>query len=117
MAIRVQTQDNINFGTFAAAATVTHVRVQKGGAAPVVKALAASVAVGAGDQAQINSGDLDIVYPAGQTTNTHMLAVVNPYWDSETFQVDLMTSSTAVVSDSGYSQQTYSNWAISQEAD
>ncbi len=117
MAIRIQTQDDVIFGTMAAAVTATHGRFQKAGVAPVVRALAASVTAAAGERLRIPSGLMDVVYPAGQLNNTHMLAVLNPYWDGETFQLDLMTSSTAVITDTGYSQQTYSNWAISEEAD
>ena len=117
MAIRVQTQDDVIFGTMAAAVTATHGRFSKAGAAPVVRTLAASVSVSAGERLRVPSGMLDVVYPAGQLTNTHLLALVNPYWDGETFQLDLMTSSTVVIADTGYSQQTYSNWAISEEAD
>ena len=117
MAIRVQTQDNITFGPITAAVTVTHIRVQKAGSAPVVKQLTASISVASGDSVEIASGSLDFVYPVGDMTNTHFQAFLDPYWDGEDFQVDLMTSSSAVVTAAGYAQQTYSNWAISAEAD
>ena len=117
MAIRVQTQDAVVFGTMAADVTVTHGRFQKAGAAPVVRPLAATLSVTAGQRLRVPAGMLDVVYPAGELTNAHMMAVVNPYWDGQVFQLDLMTDATTVVSDSGYGQQTYQNWAISQEAD
>lgn len=118
MAIRVQTQADVVFGTMAAAVTATHGRFQKAaGLVSVVRPLAANVTAAAGERLRIPSGMLDVVYPAGQLTNTHMLAVVNPYWEGETFQLDLMTDDSTVIADGGYSQQTYSNWAISQEAD
>ena len=117
MAVRIQTQDDVAFGIMAASVTATHVRVQKAGAAPVVKQLTAAVTAAIGERLRIPSGDLDIVYPAGETTNTHMRAILDPYWDGETHQVDLMTDDSTVVADSGYSQQTYSNWAISNETD
>lgn len=117
MAIRVQTQDDLSFGIMANALTATHGRFQKAGAAAVVRQLVSPVAVAAGERLRVPSGSLDIVYVAGETNNTHMLAVVNPYWDGEDFQIDLMTTETTVIADSGYSQQTYSNWQIAQEAD
>ena len=117
MAVRVQTQDDVAFGIMAAAVTATHVRVQKAGAAAVVKQLTAAVTAAIGERLRIPSGDLDVVYPAGETTNVHMRAMTDPYWAGETFQLDLMTDDSTVISDSGYSQQTYSNWAISNEND
>ena len=117
MAIRVQTQENLIFGVVAAETTVTHGRFQKAGAVPVVKQLAAPVTAPAGERLRIPSGSLDIVYPSGETTNAHMRALIDPYWGGEAFQVDLMTDDSTVVSDSGYAQQTYSNWAISTEND
>ena len=117
MAIRVQTQDDVVFGTMSASVTATHGRWQKAGAEPVVRPLAANVTAGAGERLRIPSGMMDVVYPAGETNNTHMRALVDPYWDGATFQLDLMTDSTTVIADSGYAQQTYSNWAISEETD
>lgn len=117
MAVRVQTQDDIVFGTMAASVTATHARFQKAGNAPVVRPLSANVTAASGESLRIPSGDLDVVYPANELTNDHMKALVDSYWDSETFQLDLMTSSTVVVSDTGYSQQTYSNWSITTESD
>ena len=117
MAVRIQTQDIILFGTMAAAVTANHVKYQKAGNAPVVKELTAPITVAAGEGLRFPSGDLDIVYPAGETNNTHMRAVLDPYWDGETFQIDLMTDDSTVIADSGYAQQTYSNWAISEEND
>ena len=117
MAVRVQTQDDVAFGIMAAAVDVTHVRFQKAGATPVVKALASTLSVAAGRRLRVPSGDFDVVYNSGDLTNAHMQALIDPYWDGETFQLDCMTSSTVVVADSGYSQQTYSDWAISTESD
>ena len=117
MAVRIQTQDDLAFGVMTDAQNVTHARFQKAGAAPVVRQLNAAVAVAAGERLRIPSGSLDVVYPAGQTNNTHMRAVLDPYWDGEEFQVDMMTDDSTVIDDTGYAQQTYSNWAISEEAD
>ena len=118
MAVRIQTQDDIVFGTMAdASVTASHIRYMKASAAPVVKALTASVTAAVGERLRIPSGSLDIVHPAGETNNTYMRALIDPYWSGETFQIDLMTSVTAVVADSGYAQQTYSNMAISNESD
>ena len=117
MAIRVQTQDIMVFGILEADTAVTHGRVQKAGAAPVVRALSAAVNVAAGERLRISTGMFDIVYPAGQLNNVHMMAIVSPYWAGETFQVDMMTDTNTVVATTGYAQQEYSNWSITAESD
>lgn len=117
MAIRVQTQDHIIFGVMAADVAVTHGRFQKAGVAPVVRPLVAVINVPAGNRLRVPSGDLDIVYLAGETNNVHMRIVVEAYWDGEDFQIDLMTDANTVVVDAGYLQQIYSNWAFSEEPD
>ena len=117
MAIRVQTQDDLIFGVMRAEVRVTHARFQKSGMAPVVRALNAPVTVAAGRQLRIPSGVMDVVYPAGQSNNVHMMAVVGPYWSGESIEVDVMTDNVAVVTDAGYSQQVYSNWSLTQEPD
>lgn len=128
MAVRVQTQADIIFGVMSGSVAVSHVRFQKAGLAPVVRELASRVQVGSGQRLRIPSGMFDVVYPVGQLTvpgadddsaaaNAHMRAMVDGYWEGETFQLDCLTDANTVVVDSGYSQQTYSNWDISVEAD
>ena len=117
MAIRVQTQDALVFGFMDTAVVATHARFQKADAVPVVKQLSAPVNVAADERLRIPVGMLDVVYVAGELTNAHVMVVVQPYWDGETFQVDLMTDANTVIADAGYSQQTYSNWSITAEVD
>ena len=117
MAVRVQNGADINFGTFATAVTVSHIRIQKSGAAPSVKALQADVAVGANENFRIPEGDLDVLYPSGDLSDAHMDALVKSYWNGETFQIDAMTDDSTVVTASGYSQQTTSDWDFSTEND
>ena len=123
MAIRVQTQDAIIFGIVTAAVAATHVRFRRGSddGQPVVKALPATVNAAANEGLRLPSGMLDVVYPAGDLGNTHMRVVVEGYWGASgsrtEMEIDLMTSSSQVVSASGYSQQSYDNWAVSEESD
>lgn len=117
MAVRVQTQADLNFGNMAVQVTATHVRFQKAGANPVVKQLAAPVTVAAGAPLIVPNGLLDMVYPAGDFNNNHMRALIDPYWAGEEFQIDMLSDAATVVVDSGYGQRTYSNWAISNEND
>ena len=59
----------------------------------------------------------DMVYPDGEMSRSHMQALVDEYWDGETFQIDCMTDDSTPVADSGYSQQTHAGWSITGEAD
>ena len=72
----MQNGADVNFGTFAAAVTVTHVRCRRASdnAQPVVKAITA-VAVGASEQFQLDAGDIDWLYRSGELGDTHMQAV------------------------------------------
>ena len=122
MAIRVQTSADINFGTFGAAASVTHLRVRpviagQQAARGFVVPLSQTVNVQSGRPFIVASGDLDIVYPSGALPDTHIQAAVSPLWASVAWQMDAMTDNSTVVSVSGYSQQTHDAWAISTEAD
>ena len=123
MGIRVDTQGDINFGIAAAAISISHVRFRRASdnAQPVVLALAATVAIAANQGMRIRSGMFDLVYKSGPLGNVHMLAVVEGYWGASgsrlDIEVDLMTSSTQVVTVGGYSQQSYDDWLITSEAD
>ena len=117
MAQRVEPNADMVFGVMAAAVAVTHVRFQKAGQNPVVRPLAQTLNVGAGERLRIPANMFDVVYKSGQLTDDHIAALVTPYWDGETFQVDCMTSANAVVADANYSQQAHNGWIINQEAD
>ncbi len=123
MAIRVENGAGLNFGTFGAAATVSHIRIRRGSddGQPVVKALGTPVTVAVNEQFAINPGNLDIVYPAGDLTNAHMLALVEGYWGTTgsrtSMEIDAMTDASTVVSVSGYAQQSTNDWDVTQEND
>ena len=117
MAIRVQTQDDVVFGIMVAEVVVTHGRLQKAGAAPIIRPLSSPVTIPAGQRLLLPDGMMDVVYPSGELGNAHIRAVIDDYYVGETFMYDAMVDASTPVSDSGYAQQTYSNWAISEEAD
>lgn len=119
MAVRIQTQADINFGNMGAQVTATHIRFQKPGAnpRPVVRQLAAPVTVAAGAPLILPSGLLDIVYVAGDLNNTHLRGLIDPYWANQSFELDMLTDANTVVADAGYNQRTYQNWSITEEAD
>ena len=117
MTIRVEPSTTLVFGVMSAEVVVTHVRFRRvsAPAAPVVKVLGSSVTIDAGERLRIPSTAMDMTYPEGDMTNTHMRELVDGYWDGEEFQIDCMTASNTVVSDSGYSQQTHDAWTITNE--
>ncbi len=128
MAVRIENTAAINFGTFAAAATVTHIRIRRASddGQPLVRALASSVAVANGNEFQIDAGRLDILYPSGTLgidrtqSDAHMQAVVESYWGAGAtlaMEVDAMTDANTPVAVTGYSQQSVSAWTLTTEAD
>ncbi len=122
MAIEVKNGANLNFGTFAAAVRVTHVRFRRASddGQPVVKQLASAVQVAANEQFQFDEGDLKVKYPSGDLTDAHMEELVEGYWGSggsTEMEVDAMTSGSAVVSVGGYAQQSTSDWDIAAVSD
>ncbi|MDE2640410.1 MAG: hypothetical protein OXI03_07490 [Chloroflexota bacterium] len=122
MAIEVKNGENLNFGTFAAAARVTHVRLRRASddGQPVVRQLTAAVQVAANEQFQIDEGQLKVKYPSGDLTDAHMEELVEGYWGSggsTEMEIDAMTSATAVVSVGGYAQQSTGDWDIATVSD
>ena len=123
MGIRIDTQDDINFGIAAAAVSVSHVRFRRASdnGQPVVIALSSAVDIALNQGMRIRSGMFDLVYKSGPLTNAHMLEVVEGYWGASgsrtNMEIDLMTSNSSVVSVSGYSQQSYDDWDITTEND
>ena len=115
MAIRVQTQNDVTFGPINADITVTHLRITADGDS-TVKSIT-NIDVADGDDVVFDSGEIDLLAPSGDWGNDLMNNAINGYWDGKSATIDLMTSATQVVTASGYTAQTYDNWAISSEAD
>ena len=80
-----------------------------------MKLLNSEYRLGAGFPMAINAGDLDIVYPSGETSDAHMRAVVDPYWDGQQFNIDMLQDENTVVDDANYAPQQYSDWANDEE--
>ena len=118
MAFRVRNPGAINFGIMAAAIAATHLRFRRASdnGQPVVVNVA-DVNAAAGEGLRLNVNQFAIKYLSGPLGNPHMQEAIQPYWDGIAFEIDAMTSSTQVVTDSGYSQQTYSAWAFDTPAD
>ena len=117
MAIKVAPKTDLVFGVMAANVTVSHVRFQKADdSEPVIKDVA-DLAVTAGNRLRIPAANFAVVYPDGELSRAHMMGVVKAYWDGTSIEIDCMTDANTVVSDTGYSQQTHSDWVLTEQAD
>ena len=123
MAVRAENGADLIFGIMAGALTATHWRAQKNGVNllnPAIKALTSSLAVPAGDRLRIPEGMLDLIYRRGEMSDAHIQACVEPELTTgDEIDVDMFTSSAVgdIIDDSGYSQQSTSDWDFSTEAD
>ena len=117
MAIKVSPKADLVFGVMSAEVEVTHVRFQKADGTEPVVANVTDVTVAKGNRLRIPTGSFSVVYPDGALTRAHMLGVVKAYWDGTAIQVDCMTDANTVVADSGYSQQSHSEWVFTEQAD
>ena len=125
MGIKVSSQDDMNFGIASARLVITHMRFRRGrdDAQPVVIQLGTPVVIEATKGMTIRTARFSIKYLAGKLGNAHIREMVRLYWQERPsnagtiMEVDLLTAADTVVADSGYGQQSYSNWLIEEEAD
>ena len=118
MAVRIQNGGTINFGTLGAAATITHFRLRIGAANFAVQTVDTNRVIANGGQAQFSAGAIDVVLPSNDLTNAGHQAFVNLALNgTNAILVDAMTSASAVVSVTGYSQQSVTDWDTSTEND
>ena len=118
MAVRAENGTALNFGVFATETVVTHARVSVGNAELATRPLTTSRTIEAGGQARFPIGNIDLVFPANQLENAGLNGILAEYFDgTNTLVIDLMTSSTNVVTTSGYSQQSSADWDLSNEND
>ena len=116
MATRVQNESVVNFGTLATETVITHARVGFGANELTVQPLATPRTVVAGGEAEFGIGEIDLVFPSGDMQDAGMSDLLALYFAQDLW-VDGMTDDSTVVVASGYSQQTSSDWARTQEAD
>ena len=119
MAVTVSNTNQIGFGTLAGSHTITHVRLRRASdnMFPIVRPLGSTINAQATNALIINAGDIDLIHEEGDFGLDYYENLVELYWGATGnlgVEVDLMTSSTAVVVDSGYSQQTVSAWTITR---
>lgn len=120
MAVRVQTSADLDFGIMVTGVTATHIRCQRtDDTNDVVLIDADDVTAAAGERLKINSGELDILFPDGTTGVSRHLnrSMVDNLFNNVEWQIDLMTNATTPIAVRGYSQQTHTAWAISEEND
>ena len=120
--VKVTNENDINFGTITGVHTITHIRVrrQSDNGQPMTTALTSSVTTSAQNALILNSEDLDFNYNNGNFTNAHFRQCVNGYWGINTdlsMKVALLTNANTELVDTGYREQTVSEWTITQDAD
>ena len=116
MGIRVSNTSQQNFGTAGAATTVTHGRVQTpDGTVTLLKQFTTPINVQQSNALIVNAGAIRVNHAEGDAPNNYVQKLVEGFWGASgtnTFNVDLMVSSSAVVTVSGYQQQAVSAWTI-----
>ena len=118
MAVRVRNSAVLDFGIVTAAVTATHIRGQRTTDTDdrfLIDAL--DVAAQAGNRLTVPIGGVDILFPDGGISRHLNRSMVDDYFDSEEYQIDLLTDATTVVATGGYSQQTHDAWNITEQAD
>ena len=118
MAVRVSNGAAENFGTFAAETAVTHFRGTIGTTELFTTTLTTARTIAANGQAAFAIGELDLLFPSGDLGDAGYAAFLALALNgTNVVLVDLMTSSTVVVSASGYAQQDVTNWTRATEVD
>ena len=116
MAIRVQNSEVANFGALAAETVITHGRIGFGTETLAVRPLTTPRTVAAGGQAEFAIGEIDIVFPSNELSDGGYSELLALYF-ARSVWIDAMTDDSTVVAAVGYSQQTSSNWGLTQEND
>ena len=119
MAVRIQNTNEIDFGDVAdAEVTITHGRVSVGTDVLATRALTTSRVIPVGEAMKFDATEVDLVVRSGEFENAGFEALLELAREgTNELTFDAMTSSTVVVSDSGYSQQTTAAFDFSTEAD
>lgn len=118
MAVRIQNGAAVNFGTFVAETVVTHARITVGSGILTTRPLTTQRTVAAGGQAEFAVGEIDVVIPANELVNEGLNALLALALNgTNTMLVDLLTAADTVVATGGYSQQSETNWSLTNEAD
>ena len=118
MAVRIQNGEEIDFGTLAAETAITHARVSVGGSILFTRPLTTARTIAAGGGARFNVGDIDIVLPSNELQDAGYKALLDMALDGTTVMtVDAMTDASTIVSASGYTQGSSTDWNLTTEND
>lgn len=118
MAVRIQNGSVLNFGTFGANTSVSHVRVSRG-TKKILDGHAltgGAVTVDANGTCQFAVGALDLVFPKGAMEDEGLKQMLDAEF-ANSIKVELMTSTTALVTTSGYAAASSTDWDSSTEND
>ena len=118
MAVRIQNTGVVNFGTFLAAATITHARAQVGSDVLTTRPLTTTRTIAIGGQAEFAIGEIDLIFPANQMENAGLNALLALALDgTNSLTIKAMTSSTVEVAVTGYADQDVTGWGLTNEND
>ena len=118
MAIRVQNSAVENFGILADETVITHGRVSVGSVVLVTRPLLTPRTIAAGGRAEFEIGDIDLVFPSSEFEDAGFNALLALAFNgTNSLNIDAMTSDSAVVTTSGYTQQATADWNLSTEPD
>ena len=119
MAVRIENTNEIDFGDVAdAEVTMTHARVSVGTDVLAIRAVTTTRVIPVGEAMKFDAAEMDLLVRSGEFEDAGFQALLELALEgTNELTFDAMTSSTAVVSDSGYSQQTTAAFDFSTEAD
>lgn len=106
MAIRLKNTNALEFGTFTGV-RITHWRIRQGNTLVVQKAFGEAIQLDAFRSVEFAADGLQLLYKAEDGDNAGLMAMLTPYF-AMAMTIDLMTSTTAVVSTTGYASVTVS---------
>ena len=117
-AIVVDNPVQLSFGTFSADTTVTHFKATLVADSSVIllQSYSSPQTIRANQSSVVGVGLFQIKYEVGELPNSHIMKVVESFWGEAgsriSIRLDLMTSLTEVVTDSGYTPITTNNLRI-----
>lgn len=117
MAIRIENTNGVQFGTLAAAATITHVRGKVGRHVLFTEELSPQLVVAQNSLAELVAGALDVIINKNEGEDAGLQALVEPGLANPGITVELLTDATTEVAVTGYTAQTVTQWSIRTEAD
>ena len=116
MTVRIENGAVANFGTFAAAAAVTHFRIKHGSITLLTRPLSTAQTIAINREGQFAIGAIDLTVPEGEWDLAGARDLVDALFDGvNSFEIELLTSSSVEVSVSGYASVSTASWTKTNE--